>query len=311
MTQAPFTPPALVVDLQNKSISFPERLAVQVCAGLLNRDNISDSSSAFVLLLPTDLQWLATLNGSATFNTSLTSIDDFLTHCLQPHQTPHVQQPAVRGYIRFNYTRMWPQGLVPLLVTLAGVLDAVPLEDGSPHIGQAPMVFDADNFFPPEQSIHDATAAVFAGFGHLTTSLAFLDPGFNKSDVRHPMRPPITEEARVWAIDHMVKLRLFTCFLYDACIPQTEDHALLERMSTNNSHWPSPVPVYGYNGAFPFHPFEAETDCVSAHNMGQIGWFLVLLPFLCISVHMLLLPNRSSFHIHLAFDSFSFPIPHL
>ena len=40
-----------------------------------------------------------------------------------------------------------------------------------------------------------------------------------------------------------------------------------------NNPWPNPIPVMGYNDAWSVAGdlFEAETDCNSLHNMGQIA----------------------------------------
>jgi hypothetical protein len=62
---------------------------------------------------------------------------DLITKCLA---TPGVAQ----GYLRYNYSAQTI--VIPNIVTLAGVLDAVPLEVGS-RFATAPLVFDAIETF--------------------------------------------------------------------------------------------------------------------------------------------------------------------
>ena len=82
-------------------------------------------------------------------------------------------------------------------------------------------------------------------------------------------------EPNVGLADYIVKERLFNFFLYAGCVPTTPEHALMRRMMTDNTTlWKKPVEVFGYNDAvdvFGGWVFEAETNCIEEHNMGQVG----------------------------------------
>lgn len=70
--------PDYVIDLSS-SVNMPNTVAVQVCAGLLNRE--SSSPSVYTLLNePYDSQWLHDIEGIE--NPTLTSVDAFLDKCL-------------------------------------------------------------------------------------------------------------------------------------------------------------------------------------------------------------------------------------
>jgi len=97
-----------------------------------------------------------------------------------------------------------------------------------------------------------------------------MNPGLDVHG--HPLHPPLDGSISFGLADYIVKERLFNFFLNDGCIPLTKDHALMEKIVTNNP-WPRPIAVYGYDDTFPVAGdlFEAETDCVKEHNMGQIA----------------------------------------
>ena len=45
-------------------------------------------------------------------------------------------------------------------------------------------------------------------------------------------------------------------------------------LSSPDTQWTEPLEVFGYNDAVHFFGsiFEAETNCIEEHNMGQVGW---------------------------------------
>ena len=75
--------------------------------------------------------------------------------------------------------------------------------------------------------------------------------------------------------DFLVKERIFTFFLYSGCVPFTSAHSLMRRMmSDTETLWKKPIEVYGYNDAIDLFGgwlFEAETNCIEEHNMGQVA----------------------------------------
>jgi len=116
-----------------------------------------------------------------------------------------------------------------------------------------------------------ATEWVFDRYANLTTTMSKLNPGF---DVHgdHKLNPPLTKAPHVKLTDYIVKQRLFNFWLENGCIPLTKEHSLMSRMVTENP-WPKPITVYGYDDtlALAGDLFEAETDCVSQHNLGQVA----------------------------------------
>ena len=139
--------------------------------------------------------------------------------------------------------------------------------------------------------------------------MAKLNPGFDVHG-DHKISPPLTKDPHVKLTDYIVKERLFNFWfatlrgsnqpsrsqlalrrgaaiirarhplsdarcpfrLEQGCIPLTKEHALMAKMVVDNP-WPRPIVVYGYDDtlALAGDLFEAETDCVSQHNLGQVA----------------------------------------
>ena len=198
----------------------------------------------------------------------------------------------VKGYIRYNATDYIVYNAI---VTLAGVLDAVPLADGSPFLNETKMVFDAAQQWAGFDALA-ATTYMFENHINATTSMAKLNPGLDvhgknvgfgqskgggggkkgesegrkegsregagvnrvRRNSRHSvplcastqhLNPPLIGAPDPGLVDYIVKERLFTLFLNDGCIPFTKEHALMERIATNNP-WPEPIRVYGYDDSW-------------------------------------------------------------
>ena len=116
--------PIMVVDLQSSpQPSLQTVLAVQTCAGLFNRNPVA-AGPAYTLMRAEDAEWLALLEPGTPSPPPLTSIADFLSTCFRT--------VAEGRHIRYSWKAQ--QEVVPNLLTLAAVLDAVPLEDGSPYL---------------------------------------------------------------------------------------------------------------------------------------------------------------------------------
>ena len=114
-------------------------------------------------------RWLELID-NVTQPPPLVAYEAFLAACLQG--------PARGRYIRYDATSQ--QKLLPNIVTLAGVLDAVPLEFSSasappPHA--TVLTFDAlaafDGFAPVE-----ATRYVYEHHVNMTTGLSWMNPGY-------------------------------------------------------------------------------------------------------------------------------------
>ena len=90
----------------------------------------------------------------------------------------------------------------------------------------------------------------------------------------HPLKPALVNEPDVGLTDYIVKNKIFNFFLYEGCVPLTSHHHLMSKIMTDpGTPWKKPVEVYGYNDAVHFFGsiFEAETNCIAAHNMGQVA----------------------------------------
>lgn len=246
----------VVVDVSETSLAT--KLAVQTCAGLMNRDE-SLAGAAFVLGLNAgDKQWLADLEGIN--ESKITAVADMLAKC---------KKDVAKGYIRFNLTLQ--KLILPNIVTMAGVLDAIPLEDGDSTSAGLALVFDALDKMGGFSALQ-ATSYVYENHGHQTTTMAKLNPGLDTHEIKHVFNPRLTGSLNPALVDFVVKERLFAFFLNNGCIPLTEEHSLMKKMVENNP-WPRPIPVYGYDDTYGIGGdlFEAETTCVPEHNMGQIA----------------------------------------
>jgi hypothetical protein len=270
--------PQLVVDLLSSPLPPQTVLAVQSCAGLLNRHG--NTTLAYTIMHPEDLLWLTLLFPSLPSPPPYTSPEAFVAQCLS--------SSAAAGRIRYSYSAQ--QVLVPLLLTAAGVLDAVPLEDGSPLLPPSPpvvdVVFDAiARWGSPDVNATGAalnvTADAFALFGGNTTGMAKMNPGYSWQD-RAPLSPvpPFTSSPDLSLGDLVVANSLFNFYLPDGCIPGTDENALLIRMvngtAASQHPWGSPpFSVLGYDDTWPLFGgdiFEAETTCdLAAPGMGQVA----------------------------------------
>jgi hypothetical protein len=247
----------IVVDISKAT--FPTQMAVQVCVGLFNRDD-TVAGTAYSFFKTNDKEWLADTEGIT--NPYITPTADFLKKCMQT-------EGLAKGYIRYNATEMMIT--VPNLVTLAAVLDAVPLEDADPAIAAAgaPLVFDAVKEWEGF-GYYDATNYMYTNYVNLTSTMSKMNPGLNVHT--DPIFPKLTGKSDLGLVDFIVAKRLFNFFLNDGCIPLTRDHTLMDKMVATNP-WPQPVRVYGYDDTFPLAGdlYEAETNCVKRHNLGQIA----------------------------------------
>jgi len=238
------------------------RIAVQTCVGLFNREENSLHGPAYALLDHDDEWWLTTVTGLSQ-QPSTTPIPAFLARCFQ--------SGVASGRLRYSYAIH--HLIVPNLLTVAAVLDAVPLEDGDPVADSpaVPVIFDAVLQFPAGTTAFEATQMVFDTWGNRTTTMSKMNPGLDVH--HHPIKPGLVSDPNVGLADYVVKARLFNFFLNEGCIPHTREHALMERMVANSPFWPHPIAVLGYDDTFGIigDLFEAETTCVGKHNMGQVA----------------------------------------
>lgn len=117
------------------------QIKAQVCAGLMNRDT-TVAGSAYMLFNQYDVDWLTDETGNP--NPDTTEISDFMNICLQ--------SSAVTGYIRYNFTSQ--AEIVPNIMTLAAMLNAIPMEDGDELTEGLSMVFDSLTVFDGFNSLN-------------------------------------------------------------------------------------------------------------------------------------------------------------
>ena len=257
--------PPVTMYLNASGLSASQSFAGLACSGLLNRD---PATPAYVIFESPqdhsrgdDLAWLELVSGIT--DPPMTSYDSFLDACLV----------SVKGrYIRYSAGTHAQQKLVPNIVTMAGVLDAVPLDTADPLPPHATTVaFDALKTFDKLTPLQ-ATRYVFEHHVNGTTGMSKMNPGYQSQSGNASFHPKITSSVHIGLADYVVKERLFNFYLTEGCAPLTEEHALMERIVKNNP-WPKPIGVMGYDQTFAGAGdlFEAETTCVTGMGMGQIA----------------------------------------
>ena len=244
------------------TITPAKQFAVFVCSGLYNRDG-AHGRGVYTLKSGEDVTWMGEIMGLQEGDVSIVSFDAFLEMCMS-------ESGPAKGYIRYNYTAQ--QVVVPELVTVAAQLDAVPLEDTDEKLiagSTKPKLLDAVEEWKGFSAL-DASNYIFDRYVNETTGLSKMNPGLDVH--HHPINPKIVGNVDLGLADFIVKRKLFNFFLNDGCIPFTKEHAFVEKLVSNNP-WPRPITVWGYDDTWGVEgdPFEAETNCNSLHNMGQVA----------------------------------------
>ena len=229
------------------------QLELQACAGLYNRQ---EGGSVLVELDPHDAVWVAEL--PLKVSKTVTQAE-FLTGCVA----------AFPSCVRYSYKTQ--QALLPNILTVASVLDAVPVDDGQSTTCSKPT-FDAEQVFADKNTPALATSYVFAQYGKQTTGLAMLNPGYDNAP-SNPASPALTTDMLPALVDFVFSQKLFVVYLVNGCIDGNPENAVLSNI-VNAGNWPTPLGVYGYNSTYTFMGgdlFEAQTLCLDSHNMGAIA----------------------------------------
>ena len=255
---------------EDHEVSLAGRLAALACQGLMNRKDETNAGEIAVYTLKDgwDVEWLETAMEQ----------DPSWEQTVLPNKQFVNEVCAARNFPKLLYSKELHHEIIPQLITIAGVLDAVPLDVDSgmeldPAWAEHEVAFDALASFPEVSELR-ATQFVFDTYGHLTTGVSMMNPGWRQPDDLHPLDHELVRDPDVGLADYIIKERVFNFFLWSGCVPLTDDHALMTRMMTDPSmSWKKPVEVFGYNDAVHFFGsiFEAETNCISAHNMGQVA----------------------------------------
>ena len=260
---------------EDHDVSLGDQLAALACQGLMNRKDETTTTSVeedeiavYTLKEGWDVEWLETaMEQDPTWEQTVLPKEQFINEVC-----------AARNFPKLLYSKDLHHEIIPQLITLAGVLDAVPLDvdtgmELDPAWAEHEVAFDALASFT-EVSELQATQFVFDTYGHLTTGVAMMNPGWRQPDDLHPLDHELVRDPSVGLADYIIKERVFNFFLWSGCVPRTDDHALMTRMMTDpNMSWKKPVEVFGYNDAVHFFGsiFEAETNCIAEHNMGQVA----------------------------------------
>ena len=179
---------------------------------------------AYVLKDDNDMAWFNRV-GDMNGNTTTNEVD-----------FPTFVKPCVGKQIKYDFKGQ--RAILPNLITLAGVLDAILIEETDEMFDASNVVFDAvETFGLNHTSAKDATEWVFDRYINNTTGLAKMNPGLDVHSSHH-FNPPLDQGIDFGLSDYIVKERLFTFFLNDGCIPFTSEHSLVRRL---------PITIHGVN----------------------------------------------------------------
>ena len=244
------------------NLTWQEQFSVRTCAGLTNRNA---ATPAFLVQNMNDV-WLQSLYNVTS--PTVTPVASFLNTCLK-----------VFGGKYILYNAKTQQALVPELMTLAGVLGAVPFDVSTVSTNSLPssatvLAFDGTVTFKDFQPIA-ATRYVYQHHLNETTGMAKLNPGYSGQGCPGPscFHPNITRGPSLGLTDYVVYAKLFNTYLTEGCLPFTPENALLKTI-VKESSWPTPVRVMGYDNTFVVEGgdfFEAETLCDLNVGMGQVA----------------------------------------
>ncbi len=228
------------------------QLAVQACIGLHNG---RQGGSAYLLKDEGDSQWLEELGLKPR---EVVDAQSFLNTCMAQFPT----------CVRYNYREQ--QKLLPNILTVASVLDAVPLDVGLTTTCST-MAFDATTVFAELNTPDQATRYVFEHYVDRTTGLAMLNPGYDTSPAT-PSKPELVRDMGSALIDFVFSEKLFVVFLVNGCSANPDRQVLFDIV--NSGQWPTPLGVYGYNNSWNIgggYLYEAQTRCLTSRNMGAIA----------------------------------------
>ena len=110
--------PPQIIDLRAYYIDTSMLLAIQVCVGLRNRD--LTSPGVYTINKQVDFDWLTYIAGVRDIGNYTVDARQFIRSC--------VQGWARGRWIRYDISVEAQRLIVPNIITLAGVLDAVPLD---------------------------------------------------------------------------------------------------------------------------------------------------------------------------------------
>jgi len=175
------------------------------------------------------------------------------------------------------YSYETQRDLLPQIVSLAIHFNAVPVAIEDDLGSGETVVFDASKTwdgFTPAQSVEyilDNYSATFA-----KDKLVKTNPGYSYAH-DHPLNYTLTGRIAYSVLDFAAENKIFTFFLPTGCVPFTDDHKVHERVIktfSSDGGQGKPITVFGYDNSVPLFggdTYEAETNCVREHNMGQVA----------------------------------------
>merc|ERR1711936_369485 len=258
-----------VIDIgfETPDVTLAQKLSVLSCQGLMNRKS-DEEVAVYSLKDSWDQLWLDTvLEQDPDWVLLPLTINEFLSDVCEREKFP-----------KLLYSKSTHHEMIPQIITVAGALSAVPLDidtsmDQIVSWEDHDVVFNAETEFLGFTEL-EATMFIFDHYANVTTGVAMMNPGWRAPDYLHPIQNELVRDPDVGLADYIIKERIFNFFLWSGCLPGTEQHELMRRMmSDENTLWEKPVEVYGYNDAIRIFGdiFEAETNCVREHNMGQVA----------------------------------------
>jgi len=169
--------------------------------------------------------------------------------------------------VRYSYKEQ--QKLLPNILTVGAVLEAIPLDEGM-KVQCGSVVFDAAEVFKERDTPYLATKYVYENYVNETTGLAMLNPGYDETD-GEVWDPGLSGQMDARMVDFVFSEKLFVMFLVNGCIKGTRQHTLLNDIVSVNP-WPKPLGVYGYASYWNVggYLFESQTMCADSRDMGAI-----------------------------------------
>ncbi|MCA9574237.1 MAG: hypothetical protein KC668_02340, partial [Myxococcales bacterium] len=238
------------------------QLAAHACAGLYNRRL---GGSVFVQSDPDVSQ--AAIDGAVAMDELW--LDALGLESAESQEVPAFLAECVADFGCVRYAYDTQREILPSIMTVAAAHGAPMLADESPVRCEDPIV-DATEVFAGRNTQLLATQYVYENYLDETTGLAMLNPGYDRfaADLANPS---LTDDMSVALVDFVFERKLFVAFLVNGCIQGHPERDLLSSI-VNESAWPKPLPVYGYNDSWLVqgYVYEAQTRCLESANMGAI-----------------------------------------
>ncbi len=254
--------PALVL---NGTYSLGLELAASSCCGMLQRSGslacytIGGNGKGFPADPTKDRDWRDTLYPDVF--EEIVDLSAFVGGCLDEFP-----------YLVFNEDEQ--KEVLPAVVTRAAHSSAIPIGkndlDLFPDLGSPLMDLSMEWSSLAYGEVYESLLPL-AGE---SVSLVKANPGYKYDVDKRPGQYHLTSDMDIGLVDYIVKTKSFSFFLPHGCVPLTDDHDLHGRILEAYSTGPSPVAVLGYDDTIPMFggdTFEAETNCLSTHKMGQVA----------------------------------------